>query len=740
MKFGFPADEVRPISCEPYGAQYTHPDSYDNDAMGNVSLTVLDNLDTLIMLEEWDQLETILAYLEANQKDFFHQDHVVQVFEATIRWLGGLLLAHLAITDVDWCLGDARMCTISQNYSGFLLSMAYDLGVRLIPAFKTSSHLPLPRINLARGLAAVPKDRNRESCTAGATTPLVEFTLLLRLTGDAIFEKQTNKTFWKLWNARLELGLVPMSLDPISSKWLDVITGVGALVDSFYEYAVKGAIIFNNDDLWSVFSRLYQALLAHLAYTAGDLGGTFFSNIHTSAATRVTNWIDLLSAFWPGLQVLAGRLSDAVSTHLIYLKVWDQFDSLPERWETQTVSIGATHQQKVDLAVSLEWYPLRPEFIESTYYLYRATRDPMYLQIGVRILTLFETKFKAVCGFAGYQDTRVGLIQNRMETFVLGELLKYLFLLFDEANESYVHSKAMNGKNWVFSTEAHPLWYTDKLGKASVELFSPHKRKIRIATTRFSEPGRFRSMWRDFVESHNDLQSPALLSGQDCSAQNRFGPNLSPAASRFDVCETMPIQWTKQEFLSSGYYNWSEIFLPEYYMELTLVRPEHLAEEDENHVIELTDHFLNTYSWNSKLTCARVPTTIETDFVFGNMARPENFEMYDVRLEDDEFPFAKDDLVMPVISGRVRTELMKAGNIDVFNRNVTHEYVSRHARASSGGDPKILRIKHLNGLKVSAGQNVWTESARLQQSDLFRITDEGQVYILGNYVENLRVY
>ncbi|KAM9932748.1 hypothetical protein OXX80_007621 [Metschnikowia pulcherrima] len=68
-RHGFPADEVRPISCVPYGPQYTKPDDIHNDVLGNVSSTVLDNLDTLMIMQEWDELESMLQFLEENKDD-----------------------------------------------------------------------------------------------------------------------------------------------------------------------------------------------------------------------------------------------------------------------------------------------------------------------------------------------------------------------------------------------------------------------------------------------------------------------------------------------------------------------------------------------------------------------------------------------------------------------------------------------------------------------------------------------
>lgn len=107
----------------------------------------------------------------------------------------------------------------------------------------------------------------------------------------------------------------------------------------------------------------------------------------------------------------------------------------------------------MDNILPLEWYPLRPEFFESTYFLYRATKDPFYLNIGVHLLKDLKQRFKSNCGFAGFQNVITGELQDRMETFVLSETLKYLYLLFDEENE--LHNSA---SDVIFSTEAHPMW------------------------------------------------------------------------------------------------------------------------------------------------------------------------------------------------------------------------------------------------------------------------------------------
>ena len=72
----------------------------------------------------------------------------------------------------------------------------------------------------------------------------------------------------------------------------------------------------------------------------------------------------------------------------------------------------------------------------------------MYLQIGERVLNLLNDKYTAPCGLSGLQDVRINLRQDVMESFVVGETLKYLYLLFDTKDEIFLHdSSIMNNKN-----------------------------------------------------------------------------------------------------------------------------------------------------------------------------------------------------------------------------------------------------------------------------------------------------
>ena len=93
--------------------------------------------------------------------------------------------------------------------------------------------------------------------------------------------------------------------------------------------------------------------------------------------------------------------------------------ALPERFDIVAKTPALSH------------YPLRPELIESTYFLYLATKDPFYLDAGKQFVTDFLQYTRTECGFSCLGDVVSKRKDPRMETFFLSETLKYLYLLFD---------------------------------------------------------------------------------------------------------------------------------------------------------------------------------------------------------------------------------------------------------------------------------------------------------------------
>ncbi|KAI1378691.1 glycoside hydrolase family 47 protein [Hypoxylon crocopeplum] len=531
MKIAFPEDELRPVSCTPLTRDPLNPRNIAlNDVLGNYSLTLIDSLSSLAILasappdsedigpKALSDFQDGIAALVAQYGDGrsgpsgqgargrgFDVDSKVQVFETVIRGVGGLLSAHLfAVGELPISGYDPRRGARNEEndvekhpipwpngfkYDGQLLRLALDLSQRLLPAFYTQTGLPYPRVNLRHGIPFYlnsplhgnagldpkqPEDSPEitETCSAGAGSLVLEFTVLSRLTGDPRFEQAAKRAFWAVWSRRSNIGLIGAGVDAEGGQWIGGFSGIGAGIDSFFEYALKTHILLSGHELpnrtmpqlydgsWLDPNRLYQPLSdednspdsflqawhhAHAAikrHLYSGLHHPHYVNAHMSTGSPQAYWIDSLGAYYSGLLALAGELDEAIETHLVYTALWTRYSALPERWSVRDGNVEG----------GLGWWPGRPEFIESTYHIYRATKDPWYLYAGEMVLRDINRRCWTKCGWSGLQDVRTGEKSDRMESFFLGETAKYLYLLFDPD-----HPLNKLDASYVFTTEGHPL-------------------------------------------------------------------------------------------------------------------------------------------------------------------------------------------------------------------------------------------------------------------------------------------
>lgn len=438
MAFAWPADELDPIHCTGRGHDHARPDNINiNDVLGDYSLTLVDTLDTLAVFG--DETSFKHAVNTVIRTVSFDRNTTVQVFEVTIRMMGSLLSAHLIASDESRLLGDFFM----PDYEGQLLDLARDLAARLMPAFEgTATGLPYPRVNLRAGV--LPGTIN-ETCTAGAGSLILEFGLLSRLTGDPIYAslaRRINRILWRMRNE--QTGLLGNVVDIQTGAWTGHVAGLGAGLDSFYEYMLKAFIMFGEQEDLHMFNEAYAAIQSNMrrgrVACTGPARGEhpIYVNVDSRDGSTANSWIDALQAAFPAVQTLAGDVEEAICHHLLYFGLWRKFGVLPERYNWMSKS--------PDVA----FYPLRPELAESTYHLYRATRNPYYLHVGVEILESIDEITRVECGFATVHDVRTRELEDRMESFFLSETMKYLYLLFDDANPVNVH-----GERFIFSTEGH---------------------------------------------------------------------------------------------------------------------------------------------------------------------------------------------------------------------------------------------------------------------------------------------
>ncbi|XP_073415517.1 ER degradation-enhancing alpha-mannosidase-like protein 2 isoform X1 [Dendrobates tinctorius] len=426
----FPYDELRPLTCD------------GQDTWGSFSLTLIDALDTLLIIGNSSEFQRVVTVLQDTVD--FDIDVNASVFETNIRVVGGLLSAHLLSKKAGLELEPGWPC------SGPLLRMAEDAARKLLPAFDTQTGMPYGTVNLLRG---VNPTETPVTCTAGVGTYIVEFATLSRLTGDLEFERVARQALYGLWESRSEIGLVGNHIDVMTSKWVAQDAGIGAGVDSYFEYLVKGAILLQDEKMMSMFLDYNKAIQNYTKYD------DWYVWVQMYKGTVSMPIFQSLEAFWPGLQSLIGDIGNAMRTFLNYYTVWKQFGGLPEFYN---IPQGFTVDKR-------EGYPLRPELIESAMYLYKATKDPTLLELGRDALESIEKISRVDCGFATIKDVRDHKLDNRMESFFLAETMKYLYLLFDPDN--FIHNDGsefdlvvtpygecvLGAGGYVFNTEAHPI-------------------------------------------------------------------------------------------------------------------------------------------------------------------------------------------------------------------------------------------------------------------------------------------
>ena len=105
-------------------------------------------------------------------------------------------------------------------------------------------------------------------------------------------------------------------------------------------------------------------------------------------------------------------------------------------------------------------YRLRPETVESLFYLHRLTGDRRFRDWGWAI---FESSrqharlpggaYASVRGVS--RNGHASLRADQMDTFWMGETLKYFYLLFSDPDDPDGMPLPLDA--WTFNTEAHPL-------------------------------------------------------------------------------------------------------------------------------------------------------------------------------------------------------------------------------------------------------------------------------------------
>ncbi|KAF1747909.1 hypothetical protein GCK72_024375 [Caenorhabditis remanei] len=426
-KYAWGHDTLKPVSK-------SYNDWFDT------GLTIVDGLDTAIVMGLEEEAAEATDWIQ--NKLTFEKDRMVNFFECTIRVLGGMMSA--------FYLTGNRM----------FLEKSVDLGDRLLSAFKSPSPIPYSDVNLLKRTATNPQ-WGADSSLSEVTTVQLEYRALSRASGNSTYEDlsfNVSKHIHKI-GCETHEGLCGMFINANTGNFKKGATiTFGARSDSYYEYLFKQWIQTGKTIDWlkEDYGKAMTAMEKYL-YRNSEPKKMYFIGELLSGETYSPK-MDHLVCF------IAGTLSQG-SKNGFPQKHMDMAEKIGETCHNMydnPTGLGPeiAHFNMIPGKEDLYVKPLdahcllRPEAIEGWFYLYRFTGDKKYQEWGWAAFQAIEKYARIPTG--GYSSVvNVKKIdvkyRDSMESFLLGETFKYLYLLLGDDQTVLPLDK------WVFTTEGHPL-------------------------------------------------------------------------------------------------------------------------------------------------------------------------------------------------------------------------------------------------------------------------------------------
>lgn len=467
--------------------------TFHNIPRGNQPLgwIIVDSLDTLMLMYNSStqykrkfKAEILKSEEWINDVLDFDIDAEVNVFETTIRMLGGLLSAY-HLSDL-----------LEVGNKTVYLNKAIDLGDRLSLSFLSSNTgIPYSSINLRSGQAIKNHADGGASSTAEFTTLQMEFKYLAYLTGNRTYWELVERVYEPLYKNNDLLntydGLVPIYTLPETGKFSGMTIRFGSRGDSFYEYLLKQYLLTHETLYYDLYRKSMQGMKKHLLRHSKPSSFSYIGERERGLKGGFSSKMDHLVCFMGGL--LASGATDGLPFHEARNRPFFSFS--PERKSDWALAKELTYtcyqmynQTPSGLAPEIvvfnegntkrhgwwqspsgdffvkphDRYNLqRPETVESIMFMYHLSHNSKYREWGAEIAKNFFENTCIDCSdprlrrFTSLSDciTLPTKKSNNMESFWLGETLKYLYILFlDDFDLTKV----------VFNTEAHPFPVLDE--------------------------------------------------------------------------------------------------------------------------------------------------------------------------------------------------------------------------------------------------------------------------------------
>ncbi|KAJ4137529.1 hypothetical protein NW768_003116 [Fusarium equiseti] len=477
-KHAWMADELSPIS----GGQV--------NPFGGWAATLVDSLDTLWIMDMRDEFNEAVAAVD--KIDFTKTElKEVNIFETNIRYLGGFLAAFELSEDMR------------------LLRKAVQVGEMIYKAFDTPNHMPITRWKFHD--AGEGKNQVAGGVLVAEIGSLcMELTRLSQLTGDPKWF-DASQSIMDLLAAQQDSTMLPgqwpLTVDAKSEIFNQgSIFTLGAMADSVYEYLPKMAALMGGQlpAYQTMYEKAVDSALEHNLFRPmtpenRDIlvsGQIRAKNKDGNTSFEFDSQGQHLVCFLGGMLALGGRLFNrqqdvdaaaklakgciytyeafphGIMPETFYMIPCDSKDECQwdeKRWREgvlREARINEGDAAQIDAIIKKEHLPkgftripdrryiLRPEAIESVFMMYRVTGEHEYTEHAWTMFKAIEEATKTELANTAVWDVTVAGEKPRavdsMESFWMGETLKYFYLIFSDPD-------LINLDEYVFNTEAHPL-------------------------------------------------------------------------------------------------------------------------------------------------------------------------------------------------------------------------------------------------------------------------------------------
>jgi len=344
------------------------------------------------------------------------------------------------------------------------LERAMGLGERLLPCFtKSPSAIPFSDVNLASRLAHSPK-WSPDSSTSEVTTLQLEFRDLSRCCHDYSYEDVAFQVSQHVHLLDKPDGLVPIFINPNTGNFHEnTEIKLGARGDSYYEYLLKQWIQTGkvHDFLKDDYMKAVEGIKKKLVKRTPQKNLLFIGELKGDSKEFVPK-MDHLVCFVPGMLALGvhhGMPEDHMTLAVDLMETC--YRTYAERPtflapEITFFNYKPTADDVPDMYVKTNdaHNLLRPEFIESLWYMWALTGNSTYQDWGWQIFKALERYTKVTDGYSSIGNVNNPLDvrpRDMMESFFVSETIKYLYLLFTQDRQLIDLDK------WVMNTEGHPL-------------------------------------------------------------------------------------------------------------------------------------------------------------------------------------------------------------------------------------------------------------------------------------------